>query len=60
MITLSGPFVKEDIPVDTDGNKIIGNWNRIKEPVPGAIPWIVHLMNKKWRYKENFAKLRNL
>ena len=49
-------FLTEFLPIDIDENKNMSNWNRVKEPVRGADPWFVHLVNKKWRYKENFAK----
>ena len=42
--------------INVDEYKNMSNWNRVKEPVRGADPWVVHLVNKKWRYKENFAK----
>ena len=49
-------FLNEYIPIVVDEYKHMSNWNRVKEKVPGAAPWLVHLVNKKWRYKENFAK----
>ena len=49
-------ILKKLIRFDEDEYKNVSNWNRVQEPVRGADPWYVHLVNKKWRYKENFAK----